>query len=110
MQEAEAELGCVRRELQAGQEEAAGWQRHCRQLQEEADERQLELARRDLRTKVRLAGFAAGGAGSPFVRFALCAGAQGRMGGRATVSGVLTNVAMRLAWWPGRSWRMRCTS
>lgn len=50
-QEKEAELGCLQHELRAGQEEAAGWQRRCRQLQGEADGRELELARRDLRAK-----------------------------------------------------------
>jgi len=52
MQEKAAELGCMQQELNAAQDEAASWQRRCKQLQAEADERELELARRDLQAKV----------------------------------------------------------
>ncbi|KAL4436968.1 hypothetical protein ABPG75_004107 [Micractinium tetrahymenae] len=50
-QERESEAGSLRAELAAAQEEAAGWQRRCKQLQGEADGRELELARRDLQAK-----------------------------------------------------------
>ena len=52
LQAREAALGSLRQELRAGQEEAAAWQRRCKQLQGEADGRELELARRDLLAKV----------------------------------------------------------
>ena len=45
-------MGSLRQELRAGQEEAAAWQRRCKQVQGEADGRELELARRDLHAKV----------------------------------------------------------
>ncbi len=45
--------GSLRDELLAAQEEAGGWQRRCKQLQGEADGRELELARRGLQSKVR---------------------------------------------------------
>lgn len=46
------EAASLRAELAAAQDEAAGWQRRCKQLQSEADGRELELARRDLQSKV----------------------------------------------------------
>ncbi len=52
LQEVEATLGCMRQELRVAQEEAAGWQRRCKQLQGEADGQELELARRDLQINV----------------------------------------------------------
>lgn len=47
----EVEAASLRAELAAAQDEAAGWQRRCKQLQSEADGRELELARRDLQSK-----------------------------------------------------------
>ncbi|KAL4430551.1 hypothetical protein ABPG77_005791 [Micractinium sp. CCAP 211/92] len=47
----DAVAGSLRDELLAAQEEAGGWQRRCKQLQGEADGRELELARRDLQSK-----------------------------------------------------------
>lgn len=52
LQEKDAEAGCLRQELAAMQEDAASWQRRCKQLQSESDGRELELARRDLHAKV----------------------------------------------------------
>jgi hypothetical protein len=49
----DADVGCLQRELQAAREEVAGWQRRSNQLQDGLDGRDLELARRDLRVKVR---------------------------------------------------------
>lgn len=50
-QEKEAELCCTCQEAAAAAEEAGAWQRRCKGLQGEADEREVELARRDLRAK-----------------------------------------------------------
>ena len=52
LQEKDAELVGARQEAAAAAEEAAAWQRRCKGLQGEADEREVELARRDLRAKV----------------------------------------------------------
>lgn len=66
VQDREAAASCLRTELVAAQEEAAGWQRRCKQLQGEFDGRELELARRDLQSKVRGSG-ADGGGGCSWV-------------------------------------------
>lgn len=53
LQDKDIELGCARQEAAAASEEASAWQRRCKGLQGEADEREVELARRDLRAKAR---------------------------------------------------------
>lgn len=50
-QERDMEAGCLQQEVQVAREEAGSWQRRCKQLQAEADGRELELARRDLQAK-----------------------------------------------------------